>query len=53
MQYNLVNICRGDEPDIASFVLSDLLTFLQVFKTNYTLPVEGHDIKFGTWWRLG
>src|SRR6218665_1278531 len=35
MQYNLVNICRGDEPDIASFVLSDLLTFLQVLKTSY------------------
>jgi len=42
--YNLANICHGDDPDIVSFVLSDLLTFLPVFKTNSTLPVEGHGI---------
>ena len=38
--YNLVTICRGDDPDIVSFVL----IFIQVFKTNYALPVKGHDI---------
>jgi len=42
MLYNLVNIRLGDDPDIVCFVLSDLLTFLRVFETNYALPVEGH-----------
>jgi len=52
MLYNLVNIGLGDNPDIVSFVLSDLLTFLQVFKTNYTLPVEGHVLNSLYLWQI-
>ena len=44
MRYNLVNICHIDDSDIVSFVLSDLLTFLKIFKTNYTLSDEGRGI---------
>jgi len=36
------NKSENIDPDIISLVLSDLLTFLQVIKTNNTLPVEGH-----------
>jgi len=52
MLYNLVNISLGDDPDIVSFVLSDLLTFLQVFKTKSTLPVEGHILNSLYLWQI-
>src|SRR6218665_2032754 len=44
MAPNPVNICRGDDSDMVSFVFSELLTFLKAFKTNCTLPDKGHGI---------
>jgi len=35
--YNPVNICRGDDSDIISFVLSNLLTFLTLPKVRNRL----------------